>query len=107
MKTGVLPINGGREIVYSIIIPHQNMPALLQRCLDSVPERDDVQVIVVDDNSNPSVVDFGHFPGVDRKNVEVVFDKAGHHIGETVKVRITGSSSATLLGVCEDNQTNG
>jgi tRNA-2-methylthio-N6-dimethylallyladenosine synthase len=28
----------------------------------------------------------------------VVFDKAGHHIGETVRVRITGSTSATLLG---------
>ena len=28
----------------------------------------------------------------------VVFDKGNHHIGETVKVRITGSSSATLIG---------
>jgi tRNA-2-methylthio-N6-dimethylallyladenosine synthase len=28
----------------------------------------------------------------------VVFDKAGHHIGETVRVKITGSTSATLLG---------
>jgi tRNA-2-methylthio-N6-dimethylallyladenosine synthase len=28
----------------------------------------------------------------------VVFDKGSHHIGETVKVRITGSTSATLLG---------
>ena len=28
----------------------------------------------------------------------VVFDKGSHHIGEMVKVRITGSTSATLLG---------
>jgi tRNA-2-methylthio-N6-dimethylallyladenosine synthase len=28
----------------------------------------------------------------------VVFDKGSHHIGETVRVRITGSTSATLLG---------
>ena len=28
----------------------------------------------------------------------VVFDKGSHHIGETVKVKITGSTSATLLG---------
>lgn len=40
------------DIVYSIIIPHRNMPALLQRCLDSVPRRPDVEVIVVDDDSN-------------------------------------------------------
>ena len=31
----------------------------------------------------------------------VVFDKGSHHIGETVKVRITGSTSATLLGAAE------
>ena len=32
----------------------------------------------------------------------VVFDKGCHHIGETVKVRIDGSSSATLFGKVED-----
>lgn len=32
------------------------------------------------------------------QNKMVVFDKEGHHIGETVRVRITGSTSATLLG---------
>jgi len=28
----------------------------------------------------------------------VVFDKGNHHIGETVRVRITSSTSATLFG---------
>ncbi len=37
---------------YSIVIPHKNIPLLLDRCLASIPMRDDVQVIVVDDNSN-------------------------------------------------------
>lgn len=32
------------------------------------------------------------------QNKMVVFDKGEHHIGETVRVRITGSTSATLLG---------
>ena len=32
------------------------------------------------------------------QNKMVVFDKGRHHIGETVRVRITGSTSATLLG---------
>ncbi len=36
---------------YSIIIPHYNIPELLVRCLKSIPEREDVQVIVVDDCS--------------------------------------------------------
>lgn len=37
---------------YSFIIPHKNCPELLKRCMDSIPVRDDVQVIVVDDNSD-------------------------------------------------------
>ena len=36
--------------------------------------------------------------GRTKQNKMVVFDKAGHHIGETVRVRITGSTSATLFG---------
>ena len=36
--------------------------------------------------------------GRTEQNKMVVFPKAGHHIGETVRVRIIGSTSATLLG---------
>jgi len=36
--------------------------------------------------------------GRTEQNKMVVFDKEGHHIGETVRVRITDSTSATLLG---------
>ena len=36
--------------------------------------------------------------GRTEQNKMVVFDKGTHHIGETVKVRITGSTSATLFG---------
>ena len=36
--------------------------------------------------------------GRTEQNKMVVFDRANHHIGETVRVTITGSTSATLLG---------
>ena len=39
--------------------------------------------------------------GRNEQNKAVVFDKGNHHIGETVSVRITGSTSATLLGKIE------
>ena len=44
--------------------------------------------------------------GRNEQNKAVVFDKQNHHIGDIVKVRITSSSSATLLGtpVDEDHQ---
>ena len=38
--------------------------------------------------------------GRTEQNKMVVFPKEGHHIGETVRVRIVGSTSATLLGEC-------
>lgn len=41
-----------KEITYTFIIPHHNCPDLLDRCLSSIPQRDDIQIIVVDDNSD-------------------------------------------------------
>lgn len=40
--------------------------------------------------------------GRTEQNKMVVFDKANHHIGEYVKVRIMGSTSATLFGEAVD-----
>lgn len=39
------------EYLLTIIIPHYNTPKLLDKMLESIPKREDVQVIVVDDNS--------------------------------------------------------
>ncbi len=41
-----------KDINYSIIIPHKNSAALLERCIKSIPQREDLEIIVVDDNSN-------------------------------------------------------
>ena len=40
--------------------------------------------------------------GRNEQNKAVVFDKGQHHIGETVNVKITSSTSATLLGEAVD-----
>ena len=55
------------KYTYSFIIPHKNCPELLQRCVDSIPVREDVQIIIVDDNS-----DADKKPSSKRENVEVV-----------------------------------
>ncbi|MFC6860076.1 glycosyltransferase family 2 protein [Zunongwangia atlantica] len=62
-------------ILYTIIIPHKNEPVLLQRCLDSIPLKQDVEVVIVDDDSDEEIVDFNNFPGLNRKNTKVVFLK--------------------------------
>lgn len=40
------------SITYSFIIPHHNTPNLLQRLIDTIPKRCDVEIVVVDDNSD-------------------------------------------------------
>lgn len=65
------------HVNYSFIIPHKNCPGLLQRCVDSIPERDDVQVIVVDDNSEE-----GKKPSLkERKNLQVILLDASQSKG--------------------------
>lgn len=61
---------------YSIIIPHKNIPELLERCLASIPERDDVQIVIVDDSSEDRLVNFKRFPGKGRPNTEIIFHKS-------------------------------
>lgn len=54
-------------INYSFIIPHHNGPKQLNRLLDSIPQREDIEIIVVDDNS-----DEDKKPKVARSDVSVV-----------------------------------
>lgn len=56
------------EIKYTFIIPHHNTPDLLNRCIASIPIRSDVEVIVVDDNS-----DDDKRPSVKRADVRVLY----------------------------------
>ena len=56
---------------YSFIIPHHNSPELLQDLLNTIPQRADVEVIVVDDNS-----DADKKPQLTRDDVHVIYISA-------------------------------
>jgi len=94
------------EINYSIIIPHKNIPNLLQRCLDSIPRRNDVQIIVIDDNSDYDKVDFKHFPGLGDPFVEVVFTKEGKGAGYARNVGLEKAVGKWLLFADADDFFN-
>ncbi|MGL4669593.1 MAG: glycosyltransferase family 2 protein [Methanobacteriaceae archaeon] len=49
------------EIKYSIIVPHYNDPTGLNRLLLSIPDREDLEVIIVDDQSINKPVDLRGF----------------------------------------------
>ncbi len=82
---------------YTIIIPHKNIPDLLQRCLNSIPQREDIQIIIIDDNSDPSIVDFKNFPGLNRKNTEIYFTKEGKGAGYARNVGLKHAQGKWLL----------
>lgn len=71
--------------------------------MDSIPHRDDLRIIVVDDNSDPSIVDFNHFPGKDRYDVEIVFDKVGGGAGHARNIALRHSSAEKIVNAdCDD-----
>jgi len=75
--------------IISIIIPHRNIPLLLKRCLDSIPDRNDLQVIVVDDCSDYEPLDVEFL----KKTIKIRFELykipilkgAGHARNEGLK----------------------
>lgn len=95
-----------KDIIYTIIIPHKNIPVLLQRCLDSIPKRDDVQIIVVDDNSSPEVVDFENFPGKEREDVQLIFEKEGRGGGYARNVGLKYAKGKWLIFADADDFFN-
>ena len=61
---------------YSFIIPHHNTPDLLQRLIDSIPQREDIEIIIVDDNS-----DADKKPAVIRDDVKILYIDKEHTKG--------------------------
>ena len=86
-----------REINYSIIIPHKNISELLQRCLNSIPRREDVEIIVIDDNSDSEKVNFEKFPGLDDPFVEVLLEKKGGGAGYARNIGLSKATGKWLL----------
>ena len=58
---------------FSIIIPHKNIPHLLERLIKSIPVRDDLEIIVVDDHSDGSVKE--NLNKIERDNLTFLFNQ--------------------------------
>lgn len=67
------------EYTYSVVIPHYNSPKLLARMLKSIPERNDIQIIVVDDCSPKEAQD--ELMQLQHKGLEVVLQTENHGAG--------------------------
>lgn len=52
----------------SIVIPHYNSINTLRKLLDSIPVRDDIEIIVVDDKSNKNITEFNQLVESEKYN---------------------------------------
>lgn len=93
------------QYTYTFIIPHHNSPDLLNRCIGSIPQREDIQIIVVDDNSAP-----GKNANVQRNGVKTIVIDAKHTKGAG-HARNIGLSEAkgkwVLFADCDDYYIEG
>lgn len=91
------------QINYSIVIPHYNTPDLLGRCLRSIPERNDVQVIVVDDNSPGNEKYYSTIPELSTSNVEYYVTTDGKGAGHARNIGLEHAVGKWLVFADSDD----
>lgn len=87
----------------TIIIPTKNLFLLLERCLDSMPRRSDIQIIVVDDASDMTPEEKATYPGLNDPNIEVVFTTQAKGAGYARNVALTRAKGKWLMFVDSDD----
>ena len=81
---------------FSIVIPHRNSLDLLRRCVESIPCRQDIQVIVVDDNSDIPETDWQVFRE-DYPGAEVYLTLEGRGAGYARNVGIDKAAGEWII----------
>lgn len=91
-------------INYTIIIPHKNSSELLKQCLDSIPEREDIQIIIVDDKSDD--LEIKKIQEINQKNTEVYFTKEGKGAGYARNIGLSYAKGKWILFADADDFFN-
>ena len=90
-------------INYSIIIPHYNIPDLLIRCLKSIPVREDIQVIVIDDCSPDADRYLKDYPELSRPYLEFYSTLQGGSAGRARNVGLDHAKGKWLIFLDADD----
>ena len=83
--------------LFSIIIPHKEIPDLLMRCLKSIPVSEDIQVIVVDDNSADADTYLERYSELSRPYLEFVRTTKGGGAGYARNVALEHAEGRWIL----------
>lgn len=92
-----------KDINYSIIIPHYNIPDLLMRCLKSIPVREDIQVIVVDDCSPDAERYLKDYPELSRPYLEYYSTPHGGSAGCARNIGLDHAKGKWLIFIDSDD----
>lgn len=92
-----------KELNFSIIIPHYEMPDLLKRCVESIPMRDDTEIIVVDDNSKDNEHYVEKYPFLQRKDLTFIPTHEGRWGGYARNVGLDHAKGKWLLFADSDD----
>lgn len=90
------------EYKYSVVIPHYNSVELLCRMLNSIPSRNDIQIVVVDDNS-PSLAK-SQLKALTRQGLEIYFENENKGAGHARNVGIEYVKGEWLIVVDSDDE---
>lgn len=88
---------------YTVIIPHYNMPDLLTRCLKSIPVREDIQVIVVDDCSPDADKYKESYPELSRPYLELYSTPIGGSAGRARNIGLGQAKGKWLMFIDADD----
>ena len=92
-----------KEICYSIVIPHYNAPDLLMRCLASIPVRDDIQVLVIDDCSPNSNDYLDRYPELKRPYLEFYKTPQGGSAGRARNIGLEHAKGKWVICMDADD----
>lgn len=85
------------NIAYTFIIPHYNIPKLLIRCINSIPVREDVQVIVVDDCSPDADKYLGRYSELHRPSLEFYSTPKGGSAGRARNIGLAHAKGKWII----------
>lgn len=92
-----------KQYNYTIIIPHYKIIDLLGRALASIPDREDIQILVVDDNSGIEECEFEKLNNFQKANCQFIFTHESKGAGYVRNEGLTRALGKWLLFLDADD----
>lgn len=84
-------------IKLSIIIPHKNIPELLYRLVESIPNDDELEIIIIDDNSDLNLIPKKDLLDINRNNIKIIYNKESKGAGYARNIGLKNAQGQWIL----------